>query len=172
MRELFCFLLALNFDCFLSGLALGVSGIRISMRASLLVAGCSAFCFGTTMALGEQLLAWLPVEFLHSLGLVLLLLLTLGWIVSFCGKKGGNGISGLWRRPEKLDSNADKTLSAMEAFLLSLALALDNISGGLAFGLLGEKPALWAGMAAAVTFALLAGANMLGRLLVRELKRG
>lgn len=172
MPELFCFLLALNFDCFLSGLALGVSGIRISTRAGLLVAGCSAFCFGVTMALGEQLLTWLPVKFLHSLGLVLLLLLTLGWIVSFCGKRGEGGLSNLWRRPEKLDSNADKTLSAVEAFLLSLALALDNLSGGLAFGLLGEKPALWAGLAAAVTFTLLAGANMLGRLLMRELKRG
>ena len=106
MLELFCFLLALNFDCFLCGLALGVTGIRISTLAALLVAGCSAFCFGAAMALGGGLLAWLPVRFLHDLGLALLLLLTLGWIVSFCAKKSERGLAGLWRRPEKLDANA------------------------------------------------------------------
>lgn len=169
MLKLCLFLLVLNFDAFLSGLALGVAGIRAKAGAAALVALFSAGFFGASLWLGEGLLSFLPVNFLHKVGLVILVLLTLLWIGKFCGKDRG-GFAGMWRTPQNLDVNADKHLSTAEAALLALALALDSLGGGLAFGLLGEKPLLWSGLAAVLTYALFMSANWLGRFVRRAVK--
>lgn len=170
MLKLCLFLLLLNFDCFLSGLAIGVAGIRVKSMAAALVALCSAVFFGCSLWFGESLLSILPVSFMNKLGLFLLILLTLLWIIKFCGK-GRGGVAGIWRRPHNLDANADKHLSPAESLLLAVALALDSLGGGLAFGLLGEHPLFWSLMSAAVTYALFIGANWLGRFVRLGLKK-
>ena len=171
MLRLCLFLLALNFDCFLSGLALGAAGIRSKPGAAALVAVISAAFFGLSLWLGEGLLVILPVKFLHKIGLAILLLLTLLWIAKFCGK-GHGGMAGIWRAPHNLDVNDDKRLSSAEAVLLAFALALDSLGGGLAFGLLGEKPLLWSLSAGVLTYVLFFGANRLGWFVRRALKDG
>lgn len=169
--ELCLFLLVLNFDCFLCGLALGVAGIKVSRPAAFLVAACSALFFGGSLLMGEALLVLLPLDFLHDIGLALLLLLILLWLLQFCGGKSADGVGKFWRRPQNLDINTDKSLSGSEAVLLSAALGVDALGGGLAFGLLGEKPLFWTLLAAVMTFGLLFSANKLGRLLLQNLRQ-
>lgn len=160
------FLLVLNFDALVSGLALGVAGIRVRPAAGGLVAGVSALFFGVALALGGSLAALFPVNLLHKLGLVLLAGLTLLWLGKFCGANRG-GLAGIWRRPHQLDTNADKYLSLPEAALLALALALDSLSGGLAFGLLGQHILCWTALSGALAWAMFMGANRLGRVVVQ-----
>ena len=171
MLELCLFLLVLNIDCFLCGLAIGVAGIKVSRPAACLVAGCSALFFGVSLLMGETLLVLLPFDFLHEIGLGLLLLLIVVWLLKFCGGKSADSVGKFWRRPENLDSNTDKNLSGGEAVLLALALGVDSLGGGLAFGLLGEEPLFWTLLAAVITFVLLFSANKLGRLLLQNLRQ-
>lgn len=171
MLELCLFLLVLNFDCFLCGLALGVAGIKVSRPAACLVAACSALFFGGSLLLGEVLLVLLPLDFLHDIGLALLLLLIVVWLLQFCGGRSADSVGKFWRRPQNLDTNTDKNLSGGEAVLLALALGVDSLGGGLAFGLLGEKPLFWTLLAAVMTYVLLFSANKLGRLLLQNLRQ-
>lgn len=170
MFKLGLFLLLLNFDSLLSGLALGLAGIRVRPSAGVLVAGLSAAFFGVTLWLGNGLLTLLPVDLLHKLGLGLLIGLTLLWIGEFCLNRRG-GLSALWRAPRELDVNCDKYLSLPEAAFLALALAVDSLGGGLALGLLGENPLFWSLLSGALAYAMFMGADFLGRelrLTVRE----
>ena len=98
MWELCLFLLLLNFDAFLTGLAFGFAGVRITNAACLLVSGLGALFLGLAMSAGGWLSALLHTELLSRLALVFLLLFTLYLIVKYCGKEGRGQLGGLWRR--------------------------------------------------------------------------
>lgn len=154
-------LLALNFDALVAGLALGVAAIRVRSTARLLVAAVSGGGFAVAQLLGGSLVVLLPVEWLHTFGLGVLLLVTLAWLKKFCGP-GRGGLAGIWRRPRELDADSDHSLSLTETVVLSLALALDVMCGGLAMGMLGEMSRLWIVVSAVIAFVMFAGANRLG----------
>lgn len=162
MLKLGLFLLVLNFDSLLSGLALGVAGIRVRPSAGGLVALFSAAFLGAALWLGNGLLGLLPVDLLHKLGLGLLVGLTLLWIGEFCLNKHG-GLVGIWRTPYELDADCDKYLSLAEAALLAFALAVDSLGGGLALGLLGQNPLFWSMLSGGIAYVMFMGANLLGR---------
>ena len=96
MLELCLFLLLLNFDAFLTGLAFGFAGVRITNAACLLVSGLGALFLGLSMSAGGWLSALLHTELLSRLALVFLLLFTLYLIVKYCGKEGRGQLGGLW----------------------------------------------------------------------------
>ena len=95
MLELCLFLLLLNFDAFLTGLAFGFAGVRITNAACLLVSGLGALFLGLSMSAGGWLSALLHTELLSRLALVFLLLFTLYLIVKYCGKEGRGQLGGL-----------------------------------------------------------------------------
>lgn len=171
MWELCLFLLLLNFDAFLTGLAFGFAGVRITPGACLLVAALSALFLAAAMNVGGWLFSWLHAEWLSRLALVFLLLFTLYLIAKYCGRDSRSGLSGLWRRPDKLDNNADKRISTREAALLGVALALDSLGGGLALGVLLEHVWLYTLLSALFCYFLLAFANRLGCYIVHNLQK-
>jgi putative Mn2+ efflux pump MntP len=171
MLELCLFLLVLNFDAFLTGLAFGLVGIHITFAASVLIAGCSGLFFGGGMIFGGILLAILPYEAFHDLSLLFLFLLALFLIAKYCGKESRGRFSGLWRNPEKQDSNADEVISAGEGVALGVAIAMDALVGGLAFGLIGENVPFWSALTALMCYILLVGANALGKFLQKNLRQ-
>lgn len=162
MLKYIMFLVVLNFDAFVSGLALGLGGIMVKSAAGVLVAVVSSVVFAVSLGFGAALVNLLPVVLLHRLGILLLLFLTLLWLIKFCGPSHG-GLAGIWRCGEQLDANADQNLAMGEAALLAVALSLDSLGGGLAFGLLGQEPLLWGLMSALVAWVMFVGANWLGR---------
>ncbi len=89
-------------------------------------------------------------------------------IVKYCGKEGRGQLGGLWRRPARLDNNADKQISPGEAAWLGVALAVDSVGGGLALGMLLPGPWVSAGLSALFCFCLLAGSNRLAYYIVRN----
>ncbi len=162
MWELCLFLLLLNFDAFLTGLAFGFAGVKITNPACLLVAALSALFLAAAMGLGGWLFAWLPTELLSRLALVFLLLFTVYLIAKYCGHGSKSGLNGLWQRPSALDNNADKRISLREAVALGVALALDSLAGGLALGILLDSFWLYAMLSAIFCYYLRALANRLG----------
>ncbi len=166
MLELCLFLLLLNFDAFLTGLAFGFAGVRITNAACLLVSGLGALFLGLAMSAGGWLCGWLQTELLSRLALGFLLLFTLYLIAKYCGKEGRGRLGGLWRRPARLDNNADKQISFGEAAWLGVALAVDSLGGGLALGMLLPGPWVSAALSAVFCFCLLAGANRLAYYIV------
>ncbi len=171
MLELCLFLLLLNFDAFLTGLAFGFAGVRITNAACLLVSGLGALFLGLSMSAGGWLSALLHTELLSRLALIFLLLFTLYLIVKYCGKEGRGQLGGLWRRPARLDNNADKQISPGEAAWLGVALAVDSVGGGLALGMLLPGPWVSAGLSALFCFCLLAGSNRLAYYIVHNLQK-
>ncbi len=171
LTELCLFLLLLNFDAFLTGLAFGFAGVRITNAACLLVSGLGALFLGLSMSAGGWLSALLHTELLSRLALVFLLLFTLYLIVKYCGKEGRGQLGGLWRRPARLDNNADKQISPGEAAWLGVALAVDSVGGGLALGMLLPGPWVSAGLSALFCFCLLAGSNRLAYYIVHNLQK-
>lgn len=170
MWELCLFLLLLNFDAFLTGLAFGFAGVRISNAACLLVAALSALFLAAAMRFGGWLAGWLQFAWLSKLALAFLLLFTLYLIVKYC-RGTDNGLSGLWRRPAALDNNADKCISLKEAAWLGVALALDSLGGGLALGILLTRFWQYMLLSAIFCYALLAFANRLGGYIAHNLQK-
>ena len=123
------------------------------------------------MSAGGWLSALLHTELLSRLALVFLLLFTLYLIVKYCGKEGRGQLGGLWRRPARLDNNADKQISPGEAAWLGVALAVDSVGGGLALGMLLPGPWVSAGLSALFCFCLLAGSNRLAYYIVHNLQK-
>lgn len=162
MLELFVFLLVLNFDTFLTGLAFGVARIHITWGARLWIAGCSAVFFGFAMWCGGSLTELLPLESLRAPASLLLLVCTLAMVLKYCGQGANSRINDMWQRPSGLDSNADKRLCPQEAVLLGVALALDALIGGLALGMLEGDAALGALLSGMICLGMLAAANDLG----------
>lgn len=156
----FLFVLLLNFDVFVSGLALGMSGICVRPAAGALVAGVSAGCFAVAGLLGAWFAAIFPMELLQRLGLILVVAITALWLMKFYGKERG-GLAGIWRTPDKLDKNDDKRLAWAEGVVLAFAAALDSLSGGVAFGLLGKNTLFWGAVSFAVAWLMFMGANRL-----------
>ncbi len=171
MWELCLFLLLLNFDAFLTGLAFGFAGVRITSGACLLVAALSALFLALAMNVGGWLFAWLHAEILSKLALGFLLCFTLYLIAKYCGQNSRNGLAGLWRRPEAVDNNADKRITPKEAALLGVALALDSLGGGLALGILLENVWLYTLLSAVFCYILLAFANRLAYYIARNLQK-
>ena len=171
MLELCLFLLLLNFDAFLTGLAFGFAGVRVTNGACLLVAALSALFLAAAMGAGGWLFGWLHTELLSKLALVFLLLFTLYLIGKYCGKESRFGLAGLWRRPAAVDNNADKRISLREAAMLGVALAVDSLAGGLALGILVDN--LWAYVLLSAIFCyfLLAFANQLGYYVAHNLQK-
>ncbi len=171
MLELFLFLLLLNFDAFLTGLAFGIAGVRITMTACLLISSTTAIFFGCSMLLGTQLLAYFPFNILSKASFLFLLAFTVYLVAKYCGQSSRSSLAGLWRQPANLDNNADKRISAREAAVLGVALALDSLGGGLAFGLLQEAICLYTLLSAICCLVLLISSNLLGQYIINNLAK-
>ena len=170
MWELCLFLLLLNFDAFLTGLAFGFAGVRITSGACLLVAALSALFLALAMNVGGWLFAWLHAEILSKLALGFLLCFTLYLIAKYCGQNSRSGLAGLWRRPDRC-ANFDKRITPKEAALLGVALALDSLGGGLALGILLENVWLYTLLSAVFCYILLAFANRLAYYIAHNLQK-
>lgn len=171
MLERFLFLLLLNFDAFLTGMAFGIARVHIKITACCVIAAISALFFGLAMGLGIQIMACFPFEILSKISFLFLMAFTLYLIWKYCSQSSRSSFAGLWRQPEQVDNNADKKISAREAIVLGIALALDSLGGGLAFGLLRENIGVYTMLSGICCMALLFGANRLGQYIINNLTK-
>lgn len=169
MLELFVFLWVLHFDSFLTGLIYGLCGLKISKGSCAVAAVVSTAFFAAAIIFGQTLELFLPVGLLTKLAGLMLVCLTVLMVWKYC--KGGYGekISKIINEPDALDKNHDMQISVGECAMLSLALAIDALGGGMAFGILADHLEFWILLSAVMSFGFLYGANNLGKSLTKKL---
>ena len=76
--SLLLFSLSTNLDNFVIGLSYGIRGIRIRLEAGFLISGLVLVGTALSMALGQSLLCFLPLDFARLLGSVVMIGFGLG----------------------------------------------------------------------------------------------
>lgn len=142
-----------NLDNLVIGLSYGIRKIPIRAGANLLISSL-IFLF-TTLAveLGESCVAFLPADFSAALGSAIMIVMGCWGLRRFFKKRA---------RHEKPLPCAAAPLRLRAAFLLGLALCLNNIGLGVGAGFAGLPALPCAGAAFVFSFAFLLAGNKIG----------
>ncbi|AEG14205.1 sporulation protein YtaF [Desulfofundulus kuznetsovii DSM 6115] len=153
------FALALNMDAFATGVAYGVRGIRLPFSSVLIISLMSVTAISLSMIAGNLVAQAISISFARRLGGIILILIGL-WIMFQALREGKKGVEPsaceeepqtvvqirirtlgvmvqVLREPHRADLDRSGVISAGEAILLGLALALDAFGAGFAFSMLG-----------------------------------
>ncbi|NHM26131.1 sporulation membrane protein YtaF [Desulfofundulus sp. TPOSR] len=153
------FALALNMDAFATGVAYGVRGIRLPFSSVLIISLMSVTAISLSMIAGNLVAQAISISFARRLGGIILILIGL-WIMFQALREGKKGVGPsaceeepqtvvqirirtlgvmvqVLREPHRADLDRSGVISAGEAILLGLALALDAFGAGFAFSMLG-----------------------------------
>ncbi|RYD06864.1 sporulation membrane protein YtaF [Desulforamulus aquiferis] len=159
---LVAFALALNMDALGTGVAYGFRKIRIPFTSLLIISGMSVLTIVFSMSAGKMVSQLISPEFAHRLGGIILLLVGI-WILiqSLQDAKRDNQkevkptlmqirikslglVIQVLREPSKADLDNSGVISAREAILLGMALAMDAFGAGFAVSMFGFSIALTA----------------------------
>lgn len=128
-------MLILSMDAFTAGLSYGMSGVYVPFFSVLIVALLSGCMLTLSLYAGDLILALIPAGLTKAVSFSVLFLLSL--------YKFYDALPNLRnKRPhlttdnisQAINSTDPSVLSAKEAFVLGLALSIDNISAGLCTG--------------------------------------
>lgn len=161
LLALVMFALALNMDSFAAGVAYGVRNIKLPVLSLAIISLMSMGAISLSMLAGHTLAGFFSPTFAHRLGGAILLLIGL-WVLFHSlrenrrGKQAGETpeeevpstilqvhirslglVIQILREPSRADLDRSGTISAREAVLLGLALALDAFAAGFAVSMLG-----------------------------------
>ena len=163
--SLLLFALSGNLDNLVIGLAYGMRGIRIRLEAGVLISGMVLAGTAISMALGQSLLCFLPLDFARFLGSAVMIGLGLGCLWNVWKNRKEPAEEEQWpsRHPEQFDKDGSRHIDWKESLALGSALALNNVGLGLGAGAVGLRlvPACIAVFC--VSLGLLYGGNFLGR---------
>jgi len=141
--------LALSFDGLGVGVAYGLKGMLLPVRARLLVALISVCGITTAFFFGGIIRNWLSVEYSSMIGRVILVLVGLWFLFQAWLEKQEKGVVEgnlplaefslkslgivvlVLRHPASADFDRSGTISISEAAFLGLALAMDAIGAGI-----------------------------------------
>nr|WP_279233471.1 sporulation membrane protein YtaF [Desulfofundulus thermobenzoicus] len=165
MLSIIVFALALNMDALGTGVVYGVRGIRLPFTSVLIISLMSVAAIGLSMTAGQLVARVISETFARHLGGVIIILMGLRILIQSVRERKRN--RGSWRssdgiedeeepqpvvqlrirplgvmvqvlrEPHRADLDRSGVISAREAVLLGLALALDAFSAGFAFSMLG-----------------------------------
>lgn len=151
------FALALNMDALGTGIAYGVRGIRLPFTSLLIISIMSVVAISLSMTAGNLLAQVISVNFARHLGGIILMLIGL-WILFQALREGKGGrfeqeeeaqtvvqirirslgvMIQVLREPYLADLDRSGIISAREAIVLGLALAMDAFGAGFAVSMLG-----------------------------------
>lgn len=128
-------ILALSMDAFTAGLSYGMAKVRVPLPSVLTLAALSGCMLTLSMCAGDKLISFIPSGITRGASFIILFLLSL--------YKFYDAIPPLHKENARLttdnisqiiNSQGPMVLSGREAFLLGLALSVDNISAGLCTG--------------------------------------
>jgi putative sporulation protein YtaF len=142
-----------NLDNLGVGISYGIRGVRVDWKANSIIAGVALIATAGAMAAGHVAGAVLTVHTARHIGAAILFLVGLwvglqAWLERFDQPAAEGpqrilrvplGAPGLWleilRDPSKADLDRTGTIDQKEAFLLGIALCLNNLGIGLGGGL-------------------------------------
>ena len=146
-----------NLDNLGAGLAYGAGGLRLPAAANLVIAAIAALATALAMLFGNAATHVLNAHLANVLGGLLLVLVGL-WIgaKSLLDSTSPQGVQPvelgtfrvpllgvvvrIFREPARADANQSGSIDLIESLPLGLALAANNVAGGLGGGLAGFPP--------------------------------
>ncbi|MBE3588180.1 MAG: sporulation membrane protein YtaF [Thermoanaerobacteraceae bacterium] len=163
LLSIIVFALALNMDALGTGVVYGVRGIRLPFTSVLIISLMSVAAIGLSMTAGQLVARIISETSARHLGGVIIILIGLRILIQSVRERNkGNWRSSdgiedeeeprpvvqlrirplgvmvqVLREPHRADLDRSGVISAREAALLGLALALDAFSAGFAFSMLG-----------------------------------
>lgn len=127
LLSLFLLALTLSIDALGIGIAYAVKGVKIPVKAKLIIGIISVLIMWGSALIGQGMNQVLPQWCTKYLGLLILFLMGAVFIRnSLCSSEAGD-----------YDFNASKKIESGESVLLAVALSADSISVGMAIGALG-----------------------------------
>lgn len=155
MTEDILLVLAMITDTFFASLSYSSSKIKIPAVSAFIISFISSAFLTLSLLMSKSISVFLPVEYCRILGAIILGIIG---IIQFCQnglkamlrKHSGNGsvsfscfdigfVISVYLDETKADSDCSKILSAKESIVLSFALSVDSLCGGLAAGISGAN---------------------------------
>lgn len=150
MMDMILLVVATGCDSFLMSIAYGVEGIRIPFKACVLIAFCGTFCLGISFLLASVLTNVLSVETGKYISFTILFILGITNLFQVQVKhyvkkhkaqpliirfKEISFVIDIFLDETQADADQSKELSLKEAMYLGIALSIDSLASGLAFGI-------------------------------------
>lgn len=150
MLDMILLVLATCCDSFFMSVAYGVEGIKIPWKSVLMIAFCGTFFLGASMILANvlsQLISpmmgkWISFMILMLLGCTNLFQARVKHYVNqqkqkplIIKFKGISFVIDIFLDEKEADQDHSKYLSIKEAFYLGVALSIDSLASGLAYGI-------------------------------------
>lgn len=155
MMDIILLVLAVCVDSFIVSLTYGTQSIRIPMKSTLIIAGFGTFFLGVSLYLAKFLQQFFSFQVCRYISFMILFII--GIISLFQTqmkrylKKHKEGklmfsfkeisfVIDVFIDETKADADSSKVLSTSEAIYLAIALSIDSLATGLAFGMAVHDP--------------------------------
>lgn len=150
MLDMFLLILATTCDSFFMSIAYGVEGIRISWKAILIIAFCGSMFLGISMMLAGVITCLLSsaiakrISFviLFGLGLIHIFRSQVKYVIRRYKEKplvirfsNVSFVVDIMLDEKAADMDRSKELNSKEAMYLGIALSLDSLASGIAYGI-------------------------------------
>lgn len=137
-------------DSFFMSVAYGVERIQISWKATIIISLCGTFLLGTAILLAKVFTQFLSPSLGKWIGFLILICLGISHLFQAQVKryvkkqkhqpliiklKGISFVVDIFLDETQADQDCSKELSMTEAVYLGIALSLDSLASGLAYGL-------------------------------------
>ncbi|MEG1066864.1 MAG: manganese efflux pump [Erysipelotrichaceae bacterium] len=149
MLNILILVIALCIDTLLVAIIYSIKKIKVPVISQLIIAFNGAFFLCISLVLSRIIMLIIPSEICRIISITILLVIGIYTILQFKFKKylkeheelkfnikNFNLVISIYADETKADIDKSKVLTAIEAFYLSLALSLDSLSSGIAYGLL------------------------------------
>jgi len=156
--------LAVSIDGLGVGIACGLGKVKLPVLSLFLMGVASGSAVLISMTAGKLVSVLLNSSFTVWLGGLLLVGLGLWMLWQLRGAKSRVGLLGLLDNPSRADSDQSGSISAKEALVLGIALALDAFSAGFGAALAGFPPLITGLTVAVAQVVLVALGSELGDL--------
>ncbi|MEG0314182.1 MAG: manganese efflux pump [Erysipelotrichaceae bacterium] len=149
MLNILILVIALCIDTLLVAIIYSIKNIKVPIISQLIIAFNGAFFLCIALILSRIILFIIPYDICKTISIIILLVIGIYTILQFKFKKylkehevlklslsSFNLVISIYADETKADLDQSKILTAIEAFYLSLALSIDSLSSGIAYGLL------------------------------------
>lgn len=141
--QLMLIVLAVSLDGFTVGLTYGLKKISITITTLLIIISCSGLVVFSSMTFGKIISKFISPQLASNLGGLILICLGLFLIISLVrshiqkAQTINQSYSAIIHDPLIVDKDKSGSISANEAFVLGIALALDAFGAGIGAAMIG-----------------------------------
>lgn|SRR5690625_161482 len=169
--------IAVSLDGFGVGISYGMRKIHLPLIGISIIILCSGIVVFLSMMIGNYLTTFIPVHYTSLIGGVILIFIGLFVMINVIFKKstatkdsqevrkGFRHLKTVISKPERADIDKSGIISAHEALLLGIALALDAFGAGIGAAFLGFSPILTTLLIACMSGAFVFSGIQIGLLL-------